>query len=47
MLNARVAHLHARLPHDEHAQVYMCLFALPQMDPAAPITPDQAQIGWA
>ena len=23
ILNARVAHLHARLPHDEHAQVYM------------------------
>jgi len=38
LLNARVAHLHARLPHDEHAQVFMpsTRLFLFQMDASLP-----------
>jgi hypothetical protein len=40
ILNARVAHLHARLPHDEHAQVYMLRVSRSlYMDPFAPPQP--------
>ena len=40
LLNARVAHLHARLPHDEHAQVYMIRVSRSlYMDPLAPPQP--------
>jgi hypothetical protein len=40
LLNARIAHLHARLPHDEHAQVYMLRVSRSlYMDPFAPPQP--------
>ena len=37
ILNARLAHLHARLPYDEHAQVYMRTPTYVKMKPTQPI----------